>query len=185
MRIVLIIILIFLGTTVAEGIFLPGLFHIYGGLLGFAFLASLLLVYGNEPNVLVMALLAALILELWRGFYLASVISAFIFSVGIWQVLSYFFNIEPLINHSRIYLFSLVSLLAIGYLLVAGMSVVFLAVEKYIYRADITWDTLRLAALSPAVWFVTGCGLLICTVLMRLPDGPAGGQARTGRHSYR
>jgi len=165
---ILSIMLIFAGVILIDGILLPSLFHVYGGLLGFAFLASLLVVYGNEPAILVLALVVSFALELWHGFYFASLAGAVICTAGIWQMANDFFSIEPFINQREASLSSALPLLGVGYVLVAVTSIVFLGIEKYLYRADVSWATLRLAVLSPTGWLVVGCGLMTCMLLMRL-----------------
>jgi hypothetical protein len=169
MKIIFTIILIFIGLVIIDGILLPSLFHIYGGLLGLAFMASLIIVYGTEPSVIILGLLIAFVLEALHGFYLASIVSAWLCGIFIWLMIKRFFNIEPLIEYNKIQWSSFVPLLGIGYILVVAISVIFLLVGKFVYQSEATWTTLWLIALSPMIWLITGCGLVFCMLLMRLP----------------
>ena len=169
MKIILVAALVFMMTIITAGIILPSLLHIYGGFLVFAYLTALFLVYGNSPTIFILAFVAAFFLELWHGWYLGSAILAVLATASIWQSISQFFSIEPFIKHSRINLLSLGALIGVGYLLVASMSIVFMSIEKYIYRANVTWNTLHLTVASPAIWLVTGAGLVVCLLALRLP----------------
>jgi hypothetical protein len=155
------------------GILLPALFHLNGGLIVFAFLAALIMVYGVTVAFIVCGAVAAFAFELWYGFYLGSLILAWLAAVAIWQVCTQFFNVEPSIKNYASPIFSIPPLLLMGYLLVGGMSVVFLFVEKYFYHAESSWDTLRLIVLSPMAWLITGCGIMACILILRLPGRKA------------
>ncbi len=173
MKIYLTILLVFLGTVIADGILLPGLFRAYGSLVEFSFLACLLIVYGDEPMFLMIGVVASLMLELWAGLYLGSVIVAWLIAVAVWQACTRFLNIEPLIRTARLAVTGWIVAVGIGYLLMIVMSVAFVIIEKYLYRASVSWDTLALAVASPAVWFTAGLGLVACVYLLRLPGSRA------------
>ncbi len=169
MKIFLTLIAVFAGSVVLDGMILPGLFHIYGSLLEFVFLASVLIVYGDEPMFLIWGLVAALMLELWSGFYLGSVMVAWVAAVAVWRACTRILSIEPSIHSSRLSVINRIAAVGLGYMLAAVMSVVFFAVEKYIYGDPVTWYALSSMASSLGLWVMGGIGILVCTFLLRLP----------------
>ncbi|OGN27649.1 MAG: hypothetical protein A2941_01520 [Candidatus Yanofskybacteria bacterium RIFCSPLOWO2_01_FULL_49_17] len=169
MRILLTASLLFVAVVIAEGMILPAFFNIYGTLLGFVFLVSLLVVYGNMPTALITGSLVALMLELWRGFDFGSATLSFLAAAATWQVLTDSFDITPFIGRSRLYLTDTLMAIGVGYTLFAVTSAVFLVIEKYIYRIGVSWQMLGLIFRSPAILLAIGIGMVICVFLLRLP----------------
>lgn len=168
-KIIIAIFAVLVGAVIADGILLPSLFHIYGGLFGFVFLAAVVSVYGNETYIVILGSLAAFSLELWHGFYLGSLILSWLMAVVAWRALTAWLNIGPSIKDNDLSVKNLISLIGIGYLLTAVMSVSFLIIEKYLYRVPVSWATLGLTASSLTVWLVSGIGMALFVALLRLP----------------
>ena len=157
---------------ILDGLVLPAIFHIYGGLLTFAFLVALLTTYGVKGSTLAIGIVCSVALELWYGFYLGSVVLSWLMAAVVWTICMRFLSINPYIQSrsSGTSLSTLVPLLAGGDLLITIMSISYILVMNLIYSANTSWSALGLTAINPVVWLVSSLGLVLCMLVFGQVD---------------
>ncbi len=153
-----------------DGSVLPGLLGRADNFLVFAFLAALLIAFGIENRMLYIGLIVGLFCEWWYGYYFGSLLLSWLVMALCWHWTTRFLSIAPLADSSSVLI---IPLLGVGYVLVMVESVVFVAVQKYLYGAG-DWSILGVIALLPGVWISVGIALAVYAILSTITSNTRG-----------